>query len=103
MMGVASWMVWREGKNGTSSERRRRALVLYTIQLVMNLTWPVVFFLGRSLRGSLGVIAALILSLVATFIAFLPVNKTAAMLLLPYLAWVVFAFMLNLTFVTLNL
>ncbi len=87
MMGVAAWLVWREaGWSGASG-----ALYLFIVQLVCNAAWSWVFFAWR--RGALAFadIVLLLCLVAATHLAFAHVNRPAAVLLLPYLAWVAFA------------
>ncbi|MCF7733282.1 MAG: tryptophan-rich sensory protein, partial [Akkermansiaceae bacterium] len=95
---VAAWLVWRQG--GWSA--RRSALVIYLVQLLFNAAWSPVFF-GLQRPGlALVVILALLAAIVATLRAFHPVSRTAAFLLLPYLLWVNFATVLNLTLWLMN-
>ncbi len=90
-IAVAAWLVWREA----AAAGRAAALTLYVIQLVLNALWSVLFF-GEHL-GLLAFIdiLALWVLIVATALAFWRVQRFAAALLLPYLAWVSFASVLN--------
>jgi translocator protein len=87
LMGSAAWLVWR--KAGWSGARG--ALTLFLVQLVVNALWSWIFFAGR--RGALALadIVLLLGLIVATMFAFARVHGLAAILLLPYLAWVMFA------------
>ena len=87
LMGVAAWLVWRSaGWAGA-----RSALTLYVVQLICNAAWSWIFFAWR--RGALAFadIVLLLALIVATMVAFARVDRLAAILLLPYLAWVMFA------------
>ena len=87
LMGVAAWLVWRSaGWTGA-----RGALTLFLVQLACNAAWSWCFFAWR--RGALAFadIVALLGLIVATMVAFDRVHRAAALLLLPYLAWVSFA------------
>lgn len=92
-MGAASVLLWNQhgGFNGDAV----LPLSLYAAQLVANGAWSPLFFAGH--RTGTALIDILILdALVAACVAtFLPVNKTAGLLLVPYLAWVSFATLLN--------
>ncbi|MBH1362710.1 tryptophan-rich sensory protein [Stenotrophomonas maltophilia] len=91
MMAVAAWLVWRErGWRGA-----RPALTLYLVQLAVNALWSWLFF-GWKL-GSLAFadILVLIVLVCATIFGFLRIQRAAAVLLLPYLAWISFASALN--------
>lgn len=92
LMAVAIWMVWR----APDQPARSRALILFAVQLLVNFIWSPVFF-GAGLLGlSVLIIVALIVLVIMTISAFAKVNKTAAILLLPYLAWICFAAYLSL-------
>ena len=87
MMGVAAWLVWRE--QGWKSAAL--ALSLFLVQLAVNALWSWLFFAWR--RGGLAFAEILVLAglIVATALAFARVRTVAAVLLLPYLAWVTYA------------
>ncbi|GJP73644.1 hypothetical protein CLOP_g4339 [Closterium sp. NIES-67] len=92
VMGVASFLVWREG--GWAAQRG--PLVLYGVQLLVNLAWPVVFFKMHRIGAALGVISLLLLLVSLTLLSFASINPLAAALFLPYTLWVAFATVLNL-------
>jgi tryptophan-rich sensory protein len=71
------------------------AIVAFLIQVALNAAWSWVFFSFHSPRGGLVVIAALWLAIVLTIVAFWQVDRTASVLLWPYLLWVSFAAILN--------
>ncbi len=99
MMGVASWLVWRQG---FVRPEVQGALAFYGIQLVFNLAWSWLFFgLQQPLVALLEIMVLLTLIAVTAF-RFRPVSRTAAILMLPYLAWVTFATVLNAGFWWLN-
>lgn len=101
LMGVAAWLVWRELARAPS-RAARRALLIFGGQFVLNVAWSAAFFGAQSITAGLVVIAALWLAIVGTVWAFDRVERRAALLLLPYLAWVSFAGYLNYAFWTLN-
>jgi len=96
-MSVAAWLVWRS----PPSEDRRRALSIYVAQLVVNAVWTPAFFGLGSVLGAAGtwvsllVIVVLDFLVLAAIIRFAEVSKTAAILLVPYWFWVLFATTLN--------
>jgi tryptophan-rich sensory protein len=98
MIAVAGWLVWREaGLAGAALP-----LAVYVVQLLFNAGWSAVFFgLQRPDLAFLEVIG-LWLSILATILLFWPVSQLAALLLLPYLAWVTFAATLNFAIWRLN-
>lgn len=76
-------------------DEKTRGDVLYTAQLLLNGTWSLVFFRGRSPFWAFVNIVLLLGAIVATINEFRKVSKTAAMLMIPYLLWVAFAAYLN--------
>jgi tryptophan-rich sensory protein len=92
LMGVALLLVRRVDGD---RPRRERAQAIFALQLALNLAWSLVFFGARDLRGALAVIAALWVSILATIASFWGLRRAAAVLLVPYLAWVSFAAVLN--------
>ena len=98
LMGVAAWLVWRE--HGFRSTRP--AWALYAMQLLANALWSWLFFAWH--RGALAFAEVLLLWLLiaATLVLFWRLQRVAAVLLLPYLAWVSFAAALNLALWRLN-
>ncbi|WP_136717596.1 TspO/MBR family protein [Halorientalis salina] len=92
LLGVAAWLVWRAGLDRRAV---RVALALFAAQYVVQVAWSGVFFGLRNPLGGLVVIAVLWAGIVATVVAFDRVDRRAALLLVPYLAWVTFAAALN--------
>lgn len=96
-MAVAAWLVWRR-----RTESSRPALRAYAAQLALNLLWTPVFFglypaLGTpALWIAFAIIIALAVAVAVTVLRFGPISRTAGLLMLPYLTWVVFASSLNL-------
>lgn len=95
LMGVALFRVWNTKPTASTKPRRTLAFSLFGAQLVFNALWSIVFFGLHQLGPALIVIAALWLAILACIITFWRLERTAALLLLPYLAWVTFASVLN--------
>ena len=81
---------------------RGLALILFAIHFVLNLAWTPTFFGGQNIVGGLIVIGLVAATLLIVIWAFWRVRKPAALLLLPYLAWVLFATALNYQFLVEN-
>lgn len=81
---------------------RERALKLYIVQLAINVFWPIIFFGFESFKLACFWLVLLIFAALCTFSAFKKIDKTAAWLFLPYLAWLIFALYLNFGVVALN-
>ena len=92
LMALAAWRVWRAGP---ANGRRRRALVLYGVQLLLNLAWSVIFFGLRRPDLALAEIVILFLAVVATAGVFWRMDRVAGLMMIPYAAWVMFASVLN--------
>jgi len=101
LMGIAVWLVWR-GALGGDVAAGRVALAIFGVHFLINIAWSAVYFGLQSLAGGLVVIGVLWLAIVATMWAFARVDRRAALLLVPYLAWVSFAGYLNYAFWALN-
>ena len=92
MMGVAAFLVWRQG---ISVDGVKVALVVFVIQLALNGLWSILFFGMQSPGWALVEIVVLWLAIGVTIRLFWVVVPAAGVLLLPYLAWVSFATVLN--------
>lgn len=93
---VAAWRVWL-----AAGPWARGALTLFGAQLALNLGWSVLFFGLRSPTIALVDIVVLLGLILATIVAFARHDRLAALLLVPYLAWVAFAGALNAAIVAL--
>jgi translocator protein len=98
MMAVAAWLVWR--KSGFAAARW--PLVLFLVQLALNTLWSFLFFALQNPGLAAIEIVILWLAIAATAIAFWQHSLAAALLLLPYLAWVTYATALNVAIARLN-
>lgn len=92
LMGISLFLVWREAPENPAS---RTALLFFAVQLIVNVLWNAAFFTLRSPANGLVVIAILWVLILITILKFWPVNKTAALLLVPYIVWVSIASYLN--------
>jgi tryptophan-rich sensory protein len=92
LMGIAIYLVWESGM------RRREvqvAIAVFCGQFALNVLWSFLFFGLQSPLYGLVDIALLWLMILATIVLFHRVQKTAAYLLIPYIAWVSLATALN--------
>lgn len=91
LMAVAAWQVWER----ESRQPVRLPLFLFFAQLLLNVTWSLLFFgMGRPdlAFAELLVLWSLIL---AVTVLFYRIRPSAGFLMVPYLAWVSFAAVLN--------
>jgi len=81
---------------------RRTAVVAFVIQMMLNLAWSPAFFALHRISLALAIICALVIGVAVVTAMFWRVRRLAGTLLLPYLAWVCFAALLNLQILQLN-
>lgn len=81
---------------------RERALTLYGLQLVLNLAWSPLFFGLHRISLALSLIAAMLVVTVAMILFIWRFRPLAALLLFPYLGWLMFAAALNFQIMVLN-
>jgi len=98
MMAFAAWLVW--GRGGFAAQRG--PLGLFLLQLLLNAAWSPLFFRLHNPGLAFAEIVLLWLAILGTVLAFWKVQRLASLLLLPYLAWVSFATVLNFTLWQLN-
>lgn len=91
LMGVALFLVI----NATATQPKTTAIALFAVQIVFNFFWSIIFFKWQSPCYALVEIAMLWICILLTMLSFWNIHKTAALLLVPYLAWVSFAAVLN--------
>lgn len=87
LMGIAAWLVWRE----RSAIRQITALTLFLVQLCANALWSWLFFAWHNGAFAFADVLILTALISATVIVFWRISRLAAVLMLPYLAWVCLA------------
>lgn len=99
MMGIALFFVWKQHSHILENVRMLRAwkrgVILFFIQLVLNMLWSIIFFGLQNPGLALADIIILWILILATMIVFCKISKSAAWLLVPYFLWVSFATYLN--------
>ncbi len=98
LMGVSIYLIWKQKQ----SKKTQEAINYFLTQLGLNFIWTPIFFGLRSPLLGLIVIVAMWIMILLTIKKFLPLNKTAGYLLIPYLMWVSFATLLNTAILVLN-
>lgn len=99
LMGIALFLVWRRGWEKPAV---RSAIGLFALQLLLNALWSPLFFGLHWLLPALVEIVLLWIFILLTMRRFRKLSPPAAWLLLPYLAWVSFAVVLNFSLWWLN-
>ncbi len=99
LMAIAAYLVWRKGLNTSGVTR---ALVIFLVQLVLNALWSVVFFGFQAPLWGVVVIILLWVAILLTMLKFFKISRAAGALMLPYILWVIFASILNISIWLLN-
>jgi tryptophan-rich sensory protein len=99
VMGIAAWLVYDKG---IKSPEAKRALSLFATQLLLNILWSIVFFGAHRILGGVIVIVGLWVMILRTILLFYKISRPAACLLIPYILWVSFATVLNVSLYMLN-
>ena len=90
---LMAWAVYRIWKAG--GEKKDKLLAVFFIHLVFNFLWSVIFFRWQSVGGAFLDIIILDILVIYLIILFYNRDRTASFLMLPYLAWILFATLLN--------
>jgi len=122
LMGISLYLVWSKNwqvavpveaqtkkawnrfseKLWSGNWREENAILIFILQLVLNILWSVIFF-GLKLPGlAFFELLALWFAILYTIVNFYRISKPASYLLLPYIAWVSFAGFLNFTIWRMN-
>lgn len=99
LMGISLYRIWTAG---AKKKEVREALKLFAVHLAFNATWSIVFFGMRNIPLSLINIVILWILIIMVMVKFYKIDKKASLILLPYLAWVSFATILNYNIFLLN-
>jgi benzodiazapine receptor len=95
-MAFAAWRVWKQ--TGVKSVE----MAAFAVQLILNFAWSGIFFGLHRIGAALVDIVALDLAVLVTALLFFRRDRIAGLILLPYLAWILFASVLNHAFWQLN-
>lgn len=98
MMGVAAWLIWKE----FGFKKAKSALIVFLIQLFLNGLWSQLFFGMQELGWALVEIIILLSAIIFTTYLFFQKNRVSGWLMVPYIAWVSFATVLNATIWMIN-
>jgi tryptophan-rich sensory protein len=99
LMGLAAFLVYEKG---FKRPEVKKALTVFAAQLLLNTLWSIVFFGAHMILGAAVVIVLLWALILATILLFHRISKAAAYLLVPYIFWVTFATVLNISLYVLN-
>jgi translocator protein len=100
LMGISLALVW---KSNAPETQKLRAELTFAVQLFLNFMWSILFFSCHSPLMGLICIFLMVVTILMTIGRFARISKVAAWLLVPYLAWVCFATLLNYKIWALNM
>jgi len=96
LISVGIWLVW------LSPRKTQKIFNIYFIHLIINASWSLAFFALHQILVSLIIIGFIIIFAIWLIKLYYPVNKISSLLMIPYLAWLTFAFILNYSIFILN-
>ena len=99
LMGYSAYRIF---VSDTDMRQRQKGLCLYAAQLLLNFSWSIVFFRFGSLWGGLLIIVLLDVLVLMMINTFRKIDRIAALLMVPYLLWLLFATYLNIGIVLMN-
>lgn len=99
LIGISFYLVWT---SDVGINLKKKAYLIFAVQLVLNLIWTFLFFGNQMIFGALIDIALLWIAILLNIFAFYKISKCAGKLLIPYLLWVSFAAFLNYSIWILN-
>lgn len=99
LMAIAAYRIWIMGKQGENVEK---AVKLYTLQLILNFLWTIIFFRFKLYGAAFFELLLLLIIVIMTTFEFNKFDKLAAYLMVPYILWLSFAGVLNYTIWMLN-
>lgn len=98
LMGLAAALIC----SAWGARGRGLAIIVFVVQLLLNLAWNPIFFGAHEMNLALVAIIALDVAVLATIVLFFFIRRMAALLLVPYLLWILFATVLTWQFLQLN-
>ena len=99
LMGISAYLVYEKG---ISHKKVRNALIIFAVQLGLNILWSAIFFGLRNPLGGFVEIVIMWFAILATIIFFYRISKPAGLILIPYILWVTIASTLNFFVIILN-
>jgi len=102
LMGLSLYIVWNKTETISKQKYKKQFFILFGIQLILNALWSFLFFGLKSPISGLIDILFLDIAVITTIIYANRVSKYAAVLLAPYMAWIIFATLLNFEIALLN-
>ena len=98
LMGISFFLIWKQ----EASKVRKRAILIFLLQLLLNIAWSFIFFYFNMIGLALVEIILLWISIVMMLVVFYKIKPIASYINIPYLLWVTFATVLNASYYFLN-
>ena len=95
LIGIAGARIWQRAPKSA-------AMQLWFAQMAFNLMWSPAFFGLQNPELALAVIVGMLVTITAFMVKARPIDRISTLLFVPYLAWVTFAGILNLSIAWLN-
>lgn len=96
MIAISGWLIFQQGLF------KEKAFIVYAIQLGLNFLWSFIFFCWHNIDLALLEMSILWIFVIWNIVVFKHISKLAGYLLVPYLLWISFAWILNLSYAVLN-
>ena len=97
LMGISIYLVWEKG-----FKKNKIAVYVFSTQLILNSIWSILFFGLQNPFFAFIEIIILWIAILATIVLFYRIRRSAGLILIPYIAWVSFASLLNYSIWILN-
>lgn len=93
LMGISIYIILKYPNN-------KKSTLIFIIQLILNLTWPMIFFTFQAFNLAFAWIIVLIILVSIMIFEFYKLNKLASYIQIPYLVWLLIAAYLNYTIIS---
>ena len=98
LMGISLFLIWKQ----VASKERNLAILIFFLQLLLNFAWSFIFFYFNMIGIALIEIVLLWIGIIIMSVLFYKIKPMAAYINIPYLIWVTFATILNVSYYLLN-
>lgn len=99
LMGISLYLIWN---NSTDYNFKKVAFILFSVQLILNFIWSLVFFNSRQFTAAFIILIFMFIFTLFMTLRFYKINKISAFLQIPYILWLTFAAYLNYAICVLN-
>jgi translocator protein len=99
---LMTYSAWRVLGHEMTKKLKAAAIVIFLIQLTLNMLWSVVFFGLHDPASAFIIVIGMEIAIIAMILIFARIDPLAAALQIPYAFWVAFASILNLMVMLLN-